>query len=147
LQREQETLVLAKRIGAPTVPAWARWNSSRPYTIGIEEEVMLLDPHDWSLAQRIDDILPRLSPELACFVTAETHAAAIELASSPHETAASAAQQMQSLRVALSAELAGLGLRAGSAGTHPTAVWTDTKISSGARYQLIYNSMHELAHR
>jgi glutamate---cysteine ligase / carboxylate-amine ligase len=146
LQREQEATVLAKRIGVP-IPAWAKWNSSRSYTIGIEEEVMLLDPHDWSLAQRIDDILPRLSPELACFVTAETHAAAIELASSPHETAASAAQQMQSLRVALSAELAGLGLRAGSAGTHPTAVWTDTKISSGARYQLIYNSMHELAHR
>ena len=40
-----------------------------------------------------------------------------------------------------------MGLRAGSAGTHPTAVWTETKISSGARYQRIYNSMHELAHR
>jgi carboxylate-amine ligase len=147
LQREQEASVLAKRIGVATVPAWAKWNSSRPYTIGIEEEMMLLDPHDWSLAQRIDDILPRLSPELACFVTAETHAAAIELASSPHETAAGAAQQMQGLRVALSAELAGFGLRAGSAGTHPTAVWTETEISGGARYQLIYNSMHELAHR
>jgi glutamate---cysteine ligase / carboxylate-amine ligase len=138
--------VLATEIGVP-IPAWAKWNPSRPYTIGIEEEVMLLDPHDWSLAQRIDDILPCLSPELACFVTAETHAAAIELATSPHETAAGAAQQMQSLRAALAAELADFGLRAGSAGTHPTAVWTETKISSGARYQLIYSSMHELAHR
>ena len=31
----------------------------RAYTLGVEEEVMLLDPHDWSLAQQIDDVLPR----------------------------------------------------------------------------------------
>ena len=68
--------MLATQIGVP-IPAWANWNSSRPYTIGIEEEVMLLDPHDWSLAQQTDDIMPRLSPELACFVTAENLAAAI----------------------------------------------------------------------
>jgi hypothetical protein len=53
LQREQEALVLATQIGVP-IPAWARWNSSRPYTIGIEEVAMLLGPHGWSL--RIDDI-------------------------------------------------------------------------------------------
>jgi hypothetical protein len=32
------------------LPEWARWNADpeRPaWTVGIEEEVMLLDPEDW----------------------------------------------------------------------------------------------------
>ena len=34
------------------------------YTLGAEEEVMLLNPHDWSLAQQIDRVLPALPDEL-----------------------------------------------------------------------------------
>jgi carboxylate-amine ligase len=48
-----------------TLPAWACWNTAvaeAPWTVGVEEEVMLLDPSDWSLASRIDDVLPALSP-------------------------------------------------------------------------------------
>jgi hypothetical protein len=41
---------------------WAEWNSAvRPYSVGIEEEVMLLEPRRrWALAQRIDDVLQTL---------------------------------------------------------------------------------------
>lgn len=49
-----------------TLPQWAEWKSSEPpLTIGIEEEIMLLDPISWSLAQAIDEVLPRLAPEFA----------------------------------------------------------------------------------
>jgi glutamate---cysteine ligase / carboxylate-amine ligase len=137
--------------GRPTIrtasPSWAEWRPSQPYTVGIEEEVMLIDPLDFSLAQRIDDVLPRLSPQLASHVTAETHRSAIELASSPHETAGRAADEAAELRAALASELADLGLRAASAGVHPFAIWTETRISSGARYQLIHGSMRALARR
>jgi carboxylate-amine ligase len=108
---------------------------------------MLLDPEDWALAQRIDDVLPRLSHELASRATAETHGAAIELASHPHDRVGDAAQEITGLRAALARELSATGLRAGSAGTHPFAVWSDTEVSSGARYQLVYESMRELARR
>jgi carboxylate-amine ligase len=37
--------------------------------------------------------------------------------------------------------------RAASAGTHPFAVWQDTVVSSGERYQAVYGSMRELARR
>jgi carboxylate-amine ligase len=135
-------------IGGPaTIPAWAEWNSSRPYTVGIEEEVMLLDPHDWSLAQRIDAVLPQLSPALVSHVTAETHGAALELASSPHDAAEDAERQMHALRAALAEQLATVGLAAASAGTHPFAVWTETTISLGARHQLVYDTMRALARR
>jgi carboxylate-amine ligase len=126
---------------------WADWNASTPYTVGIEEEVMLLDPEDWALAQRIDDVLPRLSPGLASQVAPETHGAAIELASRPHDGAEEAAREIAGLRAALVRELAGTGLRVASAGMHPFTVWTDTEISSAPRYQHVYGSMRELARR
>ncbi|MDQ6777728.1 MAG: YbdK family carboxylate-amine ligase [Actinomycetota bacterium] len=127
---------------------WAQWNSSVPYSVGIEEEVMLLDPHDWSLAQRIDDVLPALSEDLASRATAETHGAALELASHPHDDVQGAVREIAGLRGALAREVqAELGLRVASAGTHPFAMWTATEISSGARYQLVYEAMRELARR
>jgi len=126
---------------------WSQWHASAPYTVGLEEEVMLLDPADWSLANRVDDVLPVLSSRLAERVTAETHGAAIELATSAHPNVAAAVREAHELRAALKAELAGVGLVPASAGTHPEAVWTDVRVSGGARYQLVYGSMRELARR
>ncbi len=135
------------RLSGLTMPAWADWNPSAPYSVGIEEEAMLLDPETWSLAQRIDDVLPRLPAVLGAQASAETHSAAIELATRPHRTAQGAARELTGLRTALAAGLATCGLRAASAGTHPFAVWSETLVSSGERYQLVYESMRELARR
>jgi carboxylate-amine ligase len=129
-------------------PDWAQWEASSPFTLGVEEEVMLLDPDDdWALAQRIDDVLPRLSPELRPQVAAETHGAAIELATEPQDSVDAVVAQLRQLRDALAGELAPLGLRPASAGTHPGAIWSDMRIAGGARHQEVYGSMRELARR
>jgi carboxylate-amine ligase len=129
------------------LPAWAEWHASRPYTVGLEEEVMLLEPGDGRLAQHGEEILSRLPPQLAAHASAETHDATIELAGSPHQSVRGAAREAASLRVALARDLAGHELRAASAGMHPLAMWTETQLSRTARYQLIYRSMRELARR
>jgi glutamate---cysteine ligase / carboxylate-amine ligase len=132
------------------LPAWAKWNpagAAAPWTVGLEEEVMLLDPHDWSLASRIDDVLAVLSRTVAAAASAETHGSVLELASRPHATAAGAAAELARLRAALAADLRPLGLRAAVAGTHPFVQWSDVEVSHGARYQSIYDSMRELARR
>jgi glutamate---cysteine ligase / carboxylate-amine ligase len=115
--------------------------------VGVEEEVMLLYPDDWSLASRIDDVLPALSRRVAGAACAETHGCTLELASRPHPTAAAAAAELADLRAALVADLAPLGLRAAVAGTHPLALWSDVEVSGGARYRSIHDSMRELARR
>ena len=133
-----------------SLPDWAVWNpdaAAVPWTVGVEEEVMLLDPHDWSLASRIDDVLGALSHRIAIRASAETHGSALELASRPHATAAGAAAELAYLRAGLAADLAPLDLRAAVAGTHPFAQWSEVEISPGARYQSIYDSMRELARR
>jgi glutamate---cysteine ligase / carboxylate-amine ligase len=130
-----------------TLPSWAEWTPSAPYTVGIEEEVMILDSADWSLAQVAETVLPRLSGELRAHVTSETHAAAIELATAPHATAAAATREAATLRTTFAEQLAASGLCAGSSGTHPFAVWTETRISSEDRYQVVYDTLRELARR
>ncbi len=132
------------------LPPWAAWNPAAamaPWTVGLEEEVMLLDPRDWSLASRVDDVLPELSRWVADRASAETHGSALELASRAHATPGGAARELARLRAGLAAELAPLGLRAAVAGTHPFAQWSEIQVSAGARYQSIYDSMRELARR
>ena len=128
---------------------WAKWNAgSRPYTLGIEEEVMLLDPQrNWALAQRIDEVLEALPDPLVGHVGAETHQAAIELTTDPHASVAGAVGQLRALRRQLVGALDGLGLVAGVAGTHPSAVWSETRVTSASRYRLIHHTMHDLAMR
>jgi carboxylate-amine ligase len=128
--------------------SWARWHPSAAYTVGLEEEVMLLDAeHAWALARRVDEVVPALTPELAAHVSAETQNSVLELASSPHHSAGAAAAQAHALRTDLASELNPMGLWAAAAGTHPVAVWTDTRISGGERHQTVYELMRELARR
>jgi carboxylate-amine ligase len=139
-------------MGTPTgqlkaTRSWASWQSSEPYTVGLEEEVMLLDPADWSLAQRSDDVLPQLPGDLAKHVSAETHQGAIELATDPHRTVGEAIAQLAGLRAWLAAELAEQGLAVAAAGTHPSAVWSETRVSPASRYQVILRTMADLARR
>jgi len=84
-----------------SLPDWARWaDHDRSLTVGVEEEVMLLDPVSWSLAQAIDELMPRLPPGLGANVRPETHAAAAELGTGVHGTVATAIEELRELRAA-----------------------------------------------
>ena len=135
---------------AVSVPAWARWNPdalATPWTIGIEEEVMLLEPDTWMPASRSEEVLAALDPAIARHTAAETHGSAVELATEPHATVGDAVAQLARLRGGLAEGLDVLGLGAAVSGTHPLATWEDTEVSPGARYQFLYASMRELARR
>jgi glutamate---cysteine ligase / carboxylate-amine ligase len=129
---------------------WSRWSpaaESSAWTVGVEEEVMLLDPHGWGLASRADAVMSGLTGELASHTSTETHGSALELRTDPHETVASALAQLEELRGDLARELEPLALRAAAAGLHPFTLWQDTQISDGDRYRFLYGSMRELARR
>jgi len=102
-------------------PSWARWNGDAGprYTLGAEEEVMLLDPHGGSLAQSSDDVLGRLPAALAAHAAPETHASVIELQTGIHAHTGGAVDELAALRAQLAHELTAMGLRAACAGTLP----------------------------
>ena len=131
------------------LPEWAAWNDSgsAAWTVGLEEEVMLVSPRTWLPASRCEDVLGALSPDVAECARAETHGSALELATAPSRTVGEAAAQLAGLRPALADALDGLRLRAAGSGTHPFARWEDVEVSPGARYQFVHASMRELARR
>ena len=126
---------------------WADWVRGNEFTLGVEEESMLVNPHDWSLAQQIDRVLPALTEELSAHVTPETHRSALELSTGVHPTVKDMATELLRLRSMLQRELRPLGLSCASAATHPFTVWQETVVSTGPRYDLVYGSMRELARR
>jgi glutamate---cysteine ligase / carboxylate-amine ligase len=136
-------------VDAPTTAHWSDWqpHPSRDYTLGVEEEVMLLNPHDWSLAQQIDRVIGSLPPTLAKQLTPETHKAALELGTKVHTSLAGVDWDLRMLRNSVDLQLSPLGLRAAAAGTHPLTVWHESVVSSGDRHQQVYGSMRELARR
>ncbi len=129
------------------VPDWAVWQRGNEYTLGVEEEAMLLDPSDWSLAQQVDRVLPAMSEKLSAHLSSETQRSVLELRTGVHGTAADVSKELLQLRCMLDQELSPLGLRAASAATHPFTVWQETVVSSGERYEFLYGSMRELARR
>jgi carboxylate-amine ligase len=131
-------------------PDWAHWRSDSAtpdWTLGVEEEVMLLEPATWSLAPVIDELLPSLSHDLAASAAAETNAATVELATGVHSEVDEAMAELAGLRERLRLELATVGLRAATAGTHPMSEWEDSRVSAGARYQLLEASLRDLTRR
>jgi carboxylate-amine ligase len=128
---------------------WSQWApvAATAWTVGVEEEVMLLDPRDWSLASHADEVTSRIPGELAAHMSTETHGSALELRTDPKPTVAQGLDQLEHLRGELTRELVPLGLRAAAAGMHPFASWQDTKVSGGDRYRFLYGSMRELARR
>src|SRR4051794_33474978 len=107
-------------------PEWALWSRSgaeAPWTVGIEEEVMLLEPVTWMPASRSDEVLAALSPAIAAHAAAETHGSVIELATHPQATVRAAVAELAALRAGFAAELGRLGLAAAVSGTHPLARW------------------------
>jgi carboxylate-amine ligase len=129
---------------------WAVWNAGaaeRPWTVGIEEEVLLLDPRGWRPANRIDDVLAALPGDLVPHTSAETHACVVEVRTGPHATVQGAVDELRELRRRLQVVCGSLGLRAAVAGTHPLACGEDVETSSGARYREVEATMRALAHR
>lgn len=131
-------------------PVWSEWSGAHDlgaYTLGVEEEAMLLDPRTWALAHRIDELLPRLPSETQNKVSAETHGSAFEVQTGVAATVADAVSEIHGLRLQLERTLGTLGLRAAVSGTHPFAIWQEIAVSGGERYQFVYGSMRELARR
>ena len=106
------------------------------YTLGIEEELMLVDAETLELSNSIEGVLAAL--EGVSFegeVKPELMESVCEIATTPCQNTQEAGQQLRSLRLQVEQVAEELGLRIGSAGTHPFAMWEDQRIVSRPRYR------------
>ncbi|MDQ2675680.1 MAG: YbdK family carboxylate-amine ligase [Actinomycetota bacterium] len=131
-----------------SLPRWAEWPAEARaslYSVGIEEELMLID-ETGRLSFRGEEVLESIADRMA-FCSLETHAAVIEVETTPQPTVANAVAALGGVRNLLIEPLAALGLRAAGAGTHPMATWVETQVPEQERYQEVLETMRELARR
>jgi len=131
------------------LPRWAEWPEepqSSPYSIGIEEELMLIDAGG-QMSFRGEEVLESLTEAVGDYCSLETHAAVMEVETSPQPTVLTALSELSEVRSSLVQPLEALGLRAAGAGTHPLTTWVETEVPEQDRYQKVLETMRELARR
>ena len=106
------------------------------YTLGIEEELMILDPETWELANAIEGLLEESGgDDDAGDIKPELHQSVLEIATKPCQDTPEAGAELRGLRRQVSEVAARRDLTIGSAGTHPFALWEDQRISARPRYR------------
>jgi glutamate---cysteine ligase / carboxylate-amine ligase len=120
--------------------------SGPSYTIGIEEELMILDAETFDLANAVEALLEAATPaELTGEVKPELMESVLEIATEPCRTTAEAGEQLRGLRQ-LVREVAGENdLAIGAAGTHPFAMWEDQRIVARPRYRDLISALRFVA--
>jgi carboxylate-amine ligase len=103
------------------------------YTIGIEEELMIVDAETLELSNSIESLLAALGETSA--VKPELMESVCEIATEPCRNTREAGIQLRELRKRVQNTAESLGLAIGSAGTHPFAKWEDQRIVARPRYR------------
>jgi carboxylate-amine ligase len=105
-----------------------------PFTLGIEEELMICDAESLELAQAIEVILGDLPEDLPGLVKPELMQSVLEVATHPCADITEADEQLRQLRRCVREVAARNGLAIGAAGTHPSALYEDQLIVDHPRY-------------
>jgi glutamate---cysteine ligase / carboxylate-amine ligase len=106
-----------------------------PFTLGIEEELMICDADSLELAQAIDVILGDLPEDIPGEVKPELMQSVLEVATRPCADIAEATKELRQLRRTVREVAARNGLAIGAAGTHPSALYEDQLIVDHPRYK------------
>jgi carboxylate-amine ligase len=119
-----------------------------PYTLGVEEEYMLLDGETFDLVQRVDTILAAfVGHEEEARMKPELMQSTLEVATPVCRTAGEAGRALRRLREAVREIAAANGLRMGSAGTHPFSLFERQRITARDRYRTLVDQMQYVARR
>ena len=118
-----------------------------PFTVGIEEELMLLDPATLDLSQGIETILADVPDEHAAQVKPELFKSVLEVATTPCGDIADATEQLAGMRRLVSAIAERNGMLVGAAGTHPFALCDEQEIVERPRYRELVADLGFIAER
>jgi carboxylate-amine ligase len=124
------------------------FGKSDPYTLGVEEEYMLLDGETFDLVQHIETVLAAMAGhELENRVNVELMQSVLEIATPVCRTAADVDHELRKLRGYVTEVATGKGLRVGSAGTHPFSLFERQRITARDRYHALVDQMQYVARR
>ncbi len=125
-----------------------KFGQSDPYTLGVEEEYMLLDGETFDLVQHIDTVLAAIAGhELEPRINAELMQSVLEIATPVCRTAGDVERELRKLRGYVSEVAREQGMRVGSAGTHPFSLFERQRITARDRYRNLVDQLQYVARR
>ena len=113
-----------------------------PYTIGIEEELMILDAETLELVNAIESML---EPAPMGEIKPELMESVLEVSTDPCKDIAEVGEQLRALRAQVRETAARKGMTIGAAGTHPFAMWEDQRIVARPRYRDLVSALRFVA--
>lgn len=119
--------------------------SFKHFTLGIEEEYMVIDPQSRELKSHEQKIVHDGQKLIKDKVKAEMHQAVVEVGTDICQDIDEAFVDVSTLRKTISAIAENLGFWVGAAGTHPFSHWESQLITDHARYSEIVNELQEAA--
>ena len=124
------------------------FGQSDAYTLGVEEEYMLLDAETFDLVQHIDTVLAAVSGhELEPRINPELMQSVLEVSTPVCHTPADVGTQLRGLRSYVCDVARERGMRVGSAGTHPFSLFERQRITAKDRYRAMVDRMQYIARR
>jgi glutamate---cysteine ligase / carboxylate-amine ligase len=124
------------------------FGQSDAYTLGVEEEYMLLDGETFDLVQHIDTVLAAVAGhELEPVINPELMQSVLEIATPVCHTPSEVAEQLRRIRAYVIDVAREQGMRVGSAGTHPFSLFERQRITAKDRYRALVDQMQYVARR
>ena len=117
----------------------------KQFTLGIEEEFQIVDPHTRELVSHVSEILAEGKMLLGEQVKPEMIQSMIEVGTGVCKDIKEARTDITNLRGIVSGLVRRKGLEIVAAGTHPFSHWQDQKIFENSRYELIVEENQMIA--
>jgi len=119
--------------------------SFKQFTLGVEEEYMVIDPVTRELKSHEQKIVHEGHKVIKDKVKAEMHQAVVEVGTDICQDVDEAFADVATLRRTISTIAGELGLWIGASGTHPFSHWESQLITDHIRYSEIVNELQEAA--
>ena len=112
------------------------------YSVGVEEELMILDGETLDLVNAIEELL---GPAERGDVKPELMESVLEISTDPCASISEARDQLFALRRSVRQRAEAKGYAIGSAGTHPFAKWEQQRIAARPRYRDLISALRFVA--
>ena len=125
-----------------------KYGAGDPFTLGVEEEYMLLDPDTMDLVQHIDTVLSAITEEeFQARIAPELMQSVLEISTPICHNAGDVDKELRKLRSYVTQLGREQGLRVGSAGTHPFSLFERQRITARDRYRNLVDQLQYVARR
>lgn len=123
------------------------FNGSGGFTLGVEEELLLVDASTGELTPKIDEVMARLPEDLTAYVSYELFQSVLEIKTPVCATVAETRGKLADLRDRVASWTAACGASLATAGTHPFSRYREQKVTRQERYRYVLETLRWIAKR